>query len=79
MRLIVKAALAGVVTYAAYRAVKAFAPQGVERFVAEVRAGMAEREGQLREALGLDPAGANPMPADDARALVDDPAGPRSR
>ncbi len=78
MRLLVKAALAGGVTYAAYRAVKAFAPQGVDRFVSDVRAGMAEREGQLREALGMDPAGADPMSAEAARTVIDDPTGPSS-
>ncbi|MEO7071021.1 MAG: hypothetical protein ABI131_11080 [Nostocoides sp.] len=79
MRFIVKAALAGVITYAGYRAVKAAAPQGVERFLADVRAGMAERDGQLREALGLDHPGAEPMTPSAARAVIDDPTGPAPR
>ena len=79
MRLIVKAAIAGAVAYAAYRAVKAVAPEGVDRFVSDVRAGMAEREGQLREALGIDPAGPDPMTAEAARAVIDDPARPAPR
>jgi hypothetical protein len=79
MRFIVKAAIVGLITYAAYRAVKAVAPQGVDNFVSDVRKGMAERESQLREALGLDPAGPDPMTAEAARAVIDDPTGPAPR
>ena len=42
-----------------------------------VREGMAEREGELRAALGLDTA-LMPDPDRDA-AVLDDPAGPRAR
>lgn len=83
-RALLTAAVAGVVSYAAYRAVRHFAPQGVEAFARQVKEGMAEREAQLREALGAE-AGVvdeahparhgTPMTAQEARALVDDPAG----
>lgn len=73
MRMVVKVALAGLVTYAAYRAVRAFAPTRVSTFFVDLRAGMTEREAQLREALGLE-AGITLTP-EQARALVDDPAG----
>jgi hypothetical protein len=79
MRFVVKAALAGVATYAAYRAVKAFAPRGMDRFIADVKDGMAEREAQLREALGLDPSGTEPLAPETARAVIDDPTGPAPR
>lgn len=99
MRLVVKVAVAGLATYAAYRAVKAFAPEGVKGFVAQVKAGMGEREAQLREALGLDVTDLGPaahdgwtprhgggsssaersgMTPEEARALLDDPTGPRA-
>ena len=56
MRLWVKAAIVGVASYAVYRAVKYVAPDGVGAFVGQVRSGSAEREAELREALGLDAA-----------------------
>lgn len=86
VRTLVKVAVVGAVSYAAYRAVQHLAPQGVDRFVRDVRDGMAEREAQLREALGAEAlgdeashsarhaAGAR-LTATQARDLLDDPAG----
>ena len=48
----------------------------------EVREGMAEREAELRFALGIDTRTlpqARGLDADGVRALLDDPAGPRAR
>jgi hypothetical protein len=84
-RALLTAAVVGAVSYAAYRAVQHFAPQGVEAFARQVKDGMAEREAQLREALGAE-AGVeddaahrarhgSPMTAQEARDLIDDPAG----
>ena len=55
---------------------------GLRELAAAVREGMAEREGELRLALGIDTdtdsadAGGR-LDADAARALLDDPTGPR--
>jgi hypothetical protein len=84
-RALLAAAVVGAVSYAAYRAVQHFAPQGVDAFARQVREGMAEREAQLREALGAE-AGldddathtarhGSAMTAQEARDLIDDPAG----
>ncbi len=84
-RALLTAAAVGAVSYAAYRAVRHFAPQGVDAFARQVRDGMAEREAQLREALGAeaatdsdeghDPSHGSPLTAEEARDLIDDPAG----
>lgn len=47
--------------------------ESVRYFASEVRAGMAEREVELREALGFD-AAEPPWPADRAAELIDHPA-----
>lgn len=83
-RALLTAAVVGAVGYAAYRAVQHFAPQGVDTFARQVKEGMAEREAQLREALGAE-AGieddghtarhGSRMSAQEARDLIDDPAG----
>ena len=84
-RALLAVAAVGALSYAAHRAVRHFAPQGVEAFVRQVRDGMAEREAQLHEALGAeagidDPAGhaarhGSPLSVEEARDLIDDPAG----
>lgn len=84
-RALLAAAVVGAVSYAAYRAVQHFAPQGVDAFARQVKEGMAEREAQLREALGAEagidveaghhPRHGAPMTAQQARDLIDDPAG----
>jgi hypothetical protein len=56
---------------------------GMRELAAAVREGMAEREGELRLALGIDtdtaPAtGAARLDADSARAILEDPTGLRS-
>jgi hypothetical protein len=55
--------------------------QTVREFADDVRAGMAERDGELREALGIDGNGAPPhdLDADAVREMfrADPPAGPR--
>jgi hypothetical protein len=58
---------------------------GLRELAAAVREGMAEREGELRLALGIDAgtaddpeAGAARLDADTARALLDDPMGRRA-
>jgi len=55
---------------------------GLRRFAASVREGMAEREGELRFALGIDtrtlPEERRPDAAG-VRAILDDPTGPRAR
>jgi hypothetical protein len=67
------------------RTAEAFTPQGLARsaasvaesfreLAAAVREGMAEREAELRAALGVE---AGTMDPDEARALLDDPAGRR--
>jgi hypothetical protein len=92
------AGLAMAAGYGVYRLARAWAPDDLaERahdFAAAVREGMAQREAELREALGMEAGGAYtdagtsgadpfavPAPLDSAaaRALLDDPAGPRAR
>ncbi len=55
---------------------------GLREMAEAVREGMAERETELRYALGID-TGTMPdgreMSADQARALIDDPTSPRAR
>ncbi len=58
--------------------------QGLRELAEAVREGMAEREEELRLALGIDTGtaeggDARRLDADAARALLDDPAGPRAR
>ena len=49
-------------------------------FAEEVRAGMAHREAELREALGMEPADRDaPLTRAEAADLTDHPAGPGSR
>lgn len=54
--------------------------EGLKELAEAVREGMAERETELRYALGIDtgalPDG-RPMDAETARRLIEDPAGPR--
>lgn len=56
---------------------------GLRELAAAVREGMAEREGELRLALGIDTdtdssdAAGGRLDAESARALLDDPTGPR--
>jgi hypothetical protein len=58
---------------------------GLRELAAAVREGMAERESELRLALGIDAEtggvepGAGRLDAAAARALLDDPTGPRAR
>jgi hypothetical protein len=61
---------------------------GLRELAAAVREGMAEREGELRLALGIDTGTTEPggqpevsprLDAASARALLDDPTGPRAR
>ncbi len=76
------------------RAAQAYTPAGITdslsrfgdglREMAEVvREGMAEREGELRVALGIDTGIDSGLPgnagADDARRLIEDPTGPAHR
>lgn len=67
------------------RAAEAYTPEGLRRSAASlsdglrdladaVREGMAEREQELRAALGVD---AGTVEPERARALLEDPAGPR--
>jgi hypothetical protein len=78
------------VTSTATRTAEAFTPAGVSSglsdlaqslryFADEVRAGMSEREEELREALGLAEDGTALEPRDPAgaAALLDNPSGPR--
>lgn len=56
--------------------------EGLKEMAGAVREGMAEREEELRYALGLDAeqvTGNGSLDAEGARALLDDPAGPRAR
>lgn len=57
--------------------------QGLRELADAVREGMAEREEELRAALGVDTdtsrEGAARLDADAARGLLDDPTGPRAR
>jgi Family of unknown function (DUF6167) len=46
----------------------------ITAFAAEVRAGMADREAELREALGMAPAHDEPLSPAEAADLVDHPA-----
>jgi Family of unknown function (DUF6167) len=60
---------------------------GLRELAAAVREGMAEREGELRLALGIDAGTTEPggrtsetrLDATSAQALLDDPTGPRAR
>ena len=56
--------------------------EGLREMVLAVREGMAEREAELRQALGIDtgrlPDGRE-MSAEQARALIEDPTSPRAR
>lgn len=75
------------------RAAQAYTPAGVAEGMASfgdglrelaeaVREGMAEREAELRLALGIDAGTADDasrLDAASARALLDDPTGPRAR
>ena len=75
------------------RAAQAYTPAGVadglsdfgdglRELAAAVREGMVEREAELRLALGIDTGTAEDAPrldAESARALLDDPTGPRAR
>lgn len=98
MKRLVVAGLAVAAGYGVYRLARAWAPdhltQRARDFAAAVREGMAEREGELREALGMEAGvghadagsgGAHmsavpaPLDAAAARALLDDPTGPRAR
>ena len=49
----------------------------VKAFAEEVRAGMADREAELREALGMAPAHDAPLSPADAADLIDHPASAR--
>jgi hypothetical protein len=49
----------------------------ITAFVAEVRDGMADREAELREALGMAPAHDEPLSPADAADLMDHPASAR--
>ena len=56
--------------------------EGLKEMAAAVREGMAEREEELRFALGIDTAtlpDGRAMDAEAARLLLDDPTGPRAR
>ena len=56
--------------------------EGLREMAEVVREGMAERETELRYALGLDTgtlAGGRELSADQARALIQDPTSPRAR
>lgn len=56
--------------------------EGLKEMAEAVRDGMAEREEELRFALGIDTAtlpDGRAMDADAARRLLDDPTGPRAR
>jgi Family of unknown function (DUF6167) len=74
------------------KAAEAYTPAGVAHGLSDlgaglreladaVREGMAEREEELRHALGIDAEEGEPSPidADAARRLLDDPTGPRAR
>jgi len=56
--------------------------EGLHEMAQVVREGMAEREAELREALGIDtgtlPDGREKMSAEQARALIEDPTSPRA-
>jgi hypothetical protein len=49
----------------------------VRAFAEEVRSGMVEREAELREALGMEPAHDQPLSPADAADLIDHPASRR--
>jgi hypothetical protein len=51
--------------------------QGVKAFAEEVRAGMADREAELREALGMAPAHDTALTPAEAADLIDHPASAR--
>jgi len=56
--------------------------EGLKELAEAVREGMAEREDELRYALGIDTAtlpGDRAMDAEAARLLIEDPTGPRAR
>ena len=91
MKRLVVAGLAVAAGYGIYRLARAWAPDDLSEraheFADAVRQGMAQREAELREALGMEAAQAAgdpfavpaPLDAAAARALLDDPAGPRAR
>ncbi|HET7278591.1 MAG TPA: hypothetical protein VFJ22_10970 [Dermatophilaceae bacterium] len=91
MKRLVVAGLVVAAGYGIYRLARAWAPDDLSEraheFADAVRQGMAQREAELREALGMEAAQtagdpfAVPAPLDvaAARALLDDPAGPRAR
>ncbi|MEO7979546.1 MAG: DUF6167 family protein [Sporichthyaceae bacterium] len=51
---------------------------GLRAFADEVREGMAQREAELREALGMEPAHDRPLSPAEAADLIDHPAGGRA-
>jgi hypothetical protein len=51
--------------------------ESITAFAEEVRAGMADREAELREALGMDTAHAEPLSPAEAADLIDHPASAR--
>ena len=51
--------------------------ESITAFAEEVRAGMADREAELREALGMDAAHDAPLSPDEAADLIDHPASAR--
>ena len=51
--------------------------ESITAFAEEVRAGMADREAELREALGMDAAHDAPLSPADAADLIDHPASAR--
>lgn len=56
--------------------------EGLREMAEAVREGMAEREGELRYALGIDTAtlpDGGALSAEQAHALIEDPTGPRAR
>lgn len=91
MKRLVVAGLVVAAGYGIYRLARAWASDDLteraHEFADAVRQGMAQREAELREALGMEAAQAvgdpfavpAPLDAAAARALLDDPAGPRAR
>jgi hypothetical protein len=94
MKRLVVAGLVVAAGYGIYRLARAWAPDDLSEraheFADAVRQGMAQREAELREALGIEAAQAAqaagdpfavaaPLDVAAARALLDDPAGPRAR